>query len=321
MSKRAIIRVIEPGMLTTVQDLGRTGWSSVGVGRGGAADTLSLRIGNRILGNDEGAAGLEITMTGGIIAFEADTSIALTGGDASAHIEGRGGDRPVVRWTPVHVQAGERLVIGPIRTGVRAYLLVAGGIAVPRLLDSRSTHLVGGFGGMNGRPLSSSDQLEIGGSDQDGEKILSAHARTFCDAHLFRRTVRAIVGAHHDTFSARAAESFWNSAFRVSVQSNRTGLRLNGQIEPSRLGGRMPSEGMMAGAVQVPASGAPIVLMVDYPTTGGYPVIACVAAVDLPVLGQARPRQSLRFERIGVEEARALYAEQERMLNAEVPTR
>jgi biotin-dependent carboxylase-like uncharacterized protein len=322
MSKRAAIRVIEPGMLTTVQDLGRTGWTDIGVGRGGAADNLSLRIGNRLVGNDDGAAALEMTLTGGTFEFDADATVLIAGAAVTARIDEPKGNRPVVEWTPTQIRAEERLVTGPIRSGVRTYLCVAGGIIVPRQLGSRSTHLGGAFGGLSGRSLRAGDVLELSDENRGRpETQLAARAQALYKSRLSRRSVRAVDGPHRDTFDAPAIESFWSTAFRVSIQSNRTGLRLKEKIGPSKLGGRMPSEGMMAGAVQVPESGSPIVLMVDHPTTGGYPVIACVAAVDLPVLGQVRPRQALRFERVSLSEARALFAEQEQFLNAEVPPR
>lgn len=128
-------------------------------------------------------------------------------------------------------------------------------------------------------------------------------------------------GAHQDSFDPRDVAAFWQTRFEVSMQSDRTGLRLMGRIGPSTSGGRMPSEGMMPGAIQVPQSGEPIVLMVDHPTTGGYPVIACVAAVDHAALGQVRPREWIQFERITREEARTLYADLEHRFNAEVPPR
>ncbi|HKQ47915.1 MAG TPA: biotin-dependent carboxyltransferase family protein [Phycisphaerae bacterium] len=320
MSKPAVIRVIDPGMLTTVQDLGRVGWSGIGVGRGGAADTLSLRVGNRLVGNDDGAAAFEMTLVGGTFEFERDATIVLSGGAVTAQIIGRRDKRPAAEWKPFKIRSGEKLVTGPIRSGVRSYLCVSGGIDVPQRLGSRSTHLVGAFGGLKGRALRSGDLLEVGGeTGRIGDSHLAAAARAYCESRLSRRSVRAVDGPHLNTFDFQAIERLWTTSFKVSVQSDRTGMRLKGRLGPSTLGGRMPSEGMMPGAVQVPASGEPIVLMVDYPTTGGYPVIACVAAVDLPVLGQVRPRQTLRFERVSLAESRSLFAEQEQSLNAEVP--
>jgi antagonist of KipI len=238
------------------------------------------------------AATLEMTLTGGTFEFDGDATVVIAGAAVTAHIEGRKGNRPVVEWTPLQIHTKERLVTSPIRSGVRTYLCVAGGILVPRQLGSRSTHLGGAFGGLSGRSRAS-DVLEVGDENRGRPDMQLASRQAFYKSRLSRRRVRAVDGHHRDTFDAPAIDSFWSTAFRVSMQSNRTGLRLKEKIGPSKLGGRMPSEGMMAGAVQVPESGSPIVLMVDHPTTGGYPVIACVAAVDLSVLDPARPRQTL----------------------------
>lgn len=320
MNNRAAICVIEPGMLTTVQDLGRVGWTGIGVGCGGAADKLSFRAGNRLVGNSDAAAALELTLTGGTFEFTRDAFVVLVGGVGEARIEGGVKSRAISNWIPFKIRSGEQLVIGPVRSGVRSYLCVSGGIVVPELLGSRSTHLRGAFGGLNGRPLRSGDLIGVGeDSRMRGDLQVAERALAFCQSFLMRRNLRAIDGAHQGTFEERVVEEFWSSQFEVSLQSDRTGLRLKGTVGPSNLGGQMPSEGMMPGAVQVPESGAPIVLMVDHPTTGGYPVIACVATVDHAVLGQVRPQEALRFERVSRAEARALFAEQERRFNAEVP--
>ncbi len=322
MTKRAAFRVIESGMLTTVQDLGRAGWTGIGVGRGGAADTLSLRTGNRLVGNQDGAAALEMTLTGGTFEFVRGAIAVLTGAAATARIDGRKATRPVPDGNPFEIYSGERLIVGAMESGARTYLCVAGGILVPDLLGSKSTHLRGAFGGVDGRALRPGDGIDVGKPVRNPmDSSMAQRAREFCRPLLARRSLRAVEGAHGKNFDEKSVESFWASAFEVSMQSDRTGLRLSGRIEPPSPGGRMPSEGMMQGAVQVPESGAPIVLAVDHPTTGGYPVIACVAAVDHAALGQIRPLETLRFERVRLAEARALFADQERRFNAEVPPR
>ncbi|MEP0847067.1 MAG: biotin-dependent carboxyltransferase family protein [Phycisphaerae bacterium] len=322
MSEPATIRVLDPGVLTTVQDLGRPGWSAIGVSRGGAADALSLRVGNRLVGNVDGAAALEMTLVGGTFEFLRDASIVLAGAMTAARIESNSGERFAPAWAPFDMRMGQRLRVGPIRGGVRVYLCVAGGIAVPDVLGSLSTHLAGGFGGLAGRALRAGDELVVGrDAGPRADAATAGRAQRLCETPLARRTLRAVHGAHADAFDADAVAAFWSTTFEVSMQSDRAGLRLCGRIGSSPHGGRMQSEGMMPGAVQVPESGAPIVLLVDHPTTGGYPVIACVAAVDLPVLGQLAPARRLRFERVSRGEARALHAEQERRLNEEVPPR
>ncbi|MBI5863227.1 MAG: biotin-dependent carboxyltransferase family protein [Planctomycetes bacterium] len=309
-------------MCTTVQDLGRPGWASVGVARGGAADALSLRIGNRLLQNEDRAAAIEMTLLGGAFACERDIIAVLAGGEIEARIEGRGSTHLASTWAPFELSAGERLVTRSIRGGVRTILCVAGGILVPPLLGSRSTHLGGQFGGLDGRMLRPGDAIEVGeprGRCADGSA--GARARALAKPMLARRSLRAVDGPHRHCFDSAAVKRFWSTRFEVSLQSDRVGLRLNECIGSANFGGRMPSEGMLHGAVQVPESGRPIVLMADHPTTGGYPVVACVAAVDLPALGQVRPGESISFETVTVERARELYAERERILEVELPTR
>ncbi|MCG3130916.1 MAG: KipI antagonist [Phycisphaerae bacterium] len=327
MSRSAAIQVIEPGMFTTVQDLGRPGWTQFGVPRGGAADALSLRIGNRLVGNEEGAAGLEMTLVGGAFEFGRELQIALTGGDVDARIEGPGPARAVLMWEAFEVRPGERLVTGPVRSGARTYFCVRGGVQTPRLLGSRSTHPGASFGGHEGRALRRGDALEVGEGVRSGDfhgpagvQAATGRAPQFAKDILARRELRAVSGAHLALFDASGVEAFWGATFEVSLNADRTGVRLTGRIGSAGSGGRLPSEGMMHGAVQVPESGEPILLGVDHPTTGGYPVMACVIAADLPVVGQLRPRDRVRFMRVERAEARALYTAQERRLNAEVPS-
>lgn len=316
-------RVIEPGMLTTVQDLGRPGHASLGVCAGGAADALSLRVGNGLVGNDDGAPALEMTMTGAAVEFAEDALVALAGADAEATVASAGGiARAAPMWEAVAIRAGETLRIGRIGVagwGVRAYVCVAGGFVVEPALGSASTHLGAGFGGYEGRALRAGDGLRLGapgaGSGGRRARLTSGAMNTLREA-LTRRTLRATPGAQHERFAQAARESFWRAEFAVSSRSDRAGVRLSGAAVGSCEGGRMTSEGMPPGAVQVPASGEPIALLVDGPTTGGYPVIACIAGVDMPALGQARPGDRVRFELITPETARALAREVDRALGA-----
>jgi biotin-dependent carboxylase-like uncharacterized protein len=310
----AHLHVLEPGMLTTVQDLGRSGYASLGVAVGGAADPLSLRIGNRLVGNVDNAAGLEFTLTGGLLEFERNAVIALTGGVTS--ILKNEAEAPM--WTAIHVQAGERLRIGPMRRGVRLYLCVRGGIQVQEVLGSASTHLAAGFGGHEGRALRSGDALSY---QDSAEEAVALDARALGANLLHRRTIRAIEAPLEGRFHREAAELLWGSEFIVSNQSDRAGIRLEGNTIASLCHGRMTSEGMTHGVIEVPENGQPIVLGVDHPTTGGYPVIGCVATVDLPILGQLRPREAVRFERVSVEDARAMFTHRRANLDRELPPR
>lgn len=317
-----VLRVIDPGMLSTVQDLGRPGHTALGVPPGGAADSLSLRLGNRLVGNHDGAAAIEMTMTGGTFLFDDDAAVVLAGGVVTASIESPAGPPRVIRpLSPAVIRAGERLHTGSVTRGARTYLCIAGGIDVPLTLGSASTHLAASFGGLDGRALHAGDQLRFGvAASPPIADSRSDHARVITEERLTLRTFRVLAGPHLDQFDPPARAAFWKSTFTVSPHSDRMGVRLQGDPIPSRAGGRMPSEGMPTGAIQVPDDGQPIALMVDRPTTGGYPVIACIATVDLPALGQLRPREVIRFQPVALAHARDLFDQQQRRLNEQVPT-
>ena len=261
-----------------------------------------------------------MTLLGGTFLFEHDTVIALTGGDVLPSVEATDGPREVPGCMPIAIRAGERLTIGPIVRGVRTYLCIAGGVVVPKVLGSASTHLGAGFGGFAGRALRHDDTLEFAASAL-GVPVpgLASSAARVTERTLSQRLLRAVNGAHAGAFDAAATREFWSRPFTVSSRSDRVGVRLHGRIASAASGGVMPSEGMMCGAVQMPPGGEPIILLVDHPTTGGYPVIACIASVDLPVLGQLRPGDDVRFERVTPEAARQLLRRHEGELNAEVP--
>lgn len=309
--------VTEPGMLTTVQDLGRQGLGAIGIPVGGAADSLSLRAGNRLLGNADNAAGLEMTLTGAAIEFEADAFVTLTGGATGATLARPGAAAKAISpLQPVPVAVGSRLIIGPILGSARGYLCVRGGIRVAHVLNSASTHLGAEFGGFAGRALRAGDRLEF--HDTPGHPLdrrAGPSSAELLSVSSSLRTIAAVHGAHHSLFDAAAVELFWSSTFKVSSQSNRVGVRLTGPLVASPAGGQLISEGMPPGAIQVPQSGEPIVLGVDHPTTGGYPVIACVITADLCILGRARPGDTVRFRRVGLGEARDLFRGQEQRFN------
>lgn len=299
-----VMTVLEPGMLTTVQDLGRFGHLGMAVPESGASDGLSLRLGNRMLGNPEQAAGLEFTLTGPTVCFSADTRVVVTGGEAKV---GRG----VRACEPVLCRAGEPLVVGALAVGARGYVCVAGGVDVALVLGSRSTLMGAGFGGQDGRALRAGDALPIGVRVTGKPRVDAERAQAWLRGVHGRRTIRVVDGLHAGSFSEVARGAFFGSWFEVSERSNRTGMRLGGDavVLPER--GGVWSEPTANGCVQVPGDGRPIVLGPDRPTTGGYPVIACVIAADLPVVGMLRPRERIRFERVEVAEAARIWAEQE----------
>ena len=307
-----VIQVQEPGLFTTVQDLGREGFGAMGVSASGAADAISLRLGNRMVGNQEGAAGLEMTLLGGTFTFLERALLALTGSDFGAALDGK----PVELWSSFEAKAGQTLRLGPTRTGARCYLCVRGGIAIELFLGSASTHILSGLGGLEGRALRKGDVLKMGAeSGAFHERRLTGRALKELQP---RRVLRVTEGPQSDWFPESARRLFYESRYRVAEESNRMGIRLEGAIVPVPSGAEMMiSEGVSLGAIQVPEGGKPIILFVEQQTTGGYPKIANVISADLHSLGQLRPRDEIRFERVDWETARALLREQEKLMATE----
>ena len=307
----SLIEVRAPGLLTTVQDLGRVGFGPMGVSASGAADPVALRIGNRLVGNAEGAAGLEMTLLGGTFVFPEHAEIALTGADFSATLD----HERVDPWSSAEVQAGQTLRLEATHSGARCYLCVRGGIAVKMFLGSASTHLLSGLGGFEGRALRKGDVLKIGTAGGGFRTYRKRKVATRALEKLApRKTLRVTAGPQSDWFSAEARKMFYMGTYRVAEDSNRMGLRLEGSTIASCTGGEMLSEGVSLGAVQITARGLPIILFVEQQTTGGYPKIANVISADLSSLGQLRPRDEIRFELVQMETARTLLLEQEKLL-------
>jgi biotin-dependent carboxylase-like uncharacterized protein len=307
----SLIEVRSPGLLTTVQDLGRESFGPMGVSASGAADPVALRIGNRLVGNTERAAGLEMTLLGGTFVFPERAEIALTGADFSATLD----HERVDPWSSVEVQAGQTLRLEATHTGARCYLCVRGGLVVKMFLGSASTHLLSGLGGFEGRALRKGDVLKIGTAGGGFRTFRRRKVATRALEKLApRKTLRITAGPQSDWFSEVALEVFYRTAYGVAEESNRMGLRLEGAPILAEAGGEMISEGVSLGAVQIPASGLPIILFVEQQTTGGYPKIANVISADMSSLGQLRPRDEIRFELVEMETARMLLAEQEKLL-------
>jgi antagonist of KipI len=319
-----MIEVLRPGLLSTVQDLGRPGFRDQGVPAGGAADTLSLRIANLLVGNAQGEAGVEMTLAGARLRFGRDAVMALCGAPMAAELDGV----RVPPWRPVWVRAGETLDVGGAPSGCRAYLACSGGIAVPSVLGSRSTYLPAAFGGVDGRALRAGDRLPLGEAGPGAGAVRRAidragrtsgvapwsvapGARTACgpDAELL-----LLPGAHADALTAEARAHLVGAWFRVSPRSDRMGCRLEGPALPLAAPLELASEGVAPGTVQLPPGGAPIVLGVDGGTTGGYPRAGHVATVDLPRLAQLRPGDRVRFREATLREAHLRLRAREREL-------
>lgn len=293
-----MIQVVAPGFQTTVQDLGRHGYGHLGVSASGAADAFSLRAANLLVGNPEGAAALEMTLVGGRFVFERDSVAAMAGSDFGA-------DHPM--WDPFELRAGEALRCGATRSGARCYLAVRGGIEVPLVMGSASTHLMTALGGLAGRALRKGDVLPIGNA------AVRPPARPAVPPPAMPSALRVTAGPQAELFG----RDFYQAEWCVTEESDRMGLRLRGPALEAH-SGRMLTEGVSLGAVQVPPDGQPIILFVEHQTTGGYPKIANVISADLHAVGQLRPRDRVRFERVSVETALRLLREQEAWLRAVV---
>jgi antagonist of KipI len=307
----SVIVVVAPGFLTTVQDLGRPGHAAAGVSASGAADPLALRIGNRLVGNAETAPALEMTMVGGSFRFEADGVVALAGPDAGARI----GPRALPSWRPSPVHAGETLTCSGLRVGARLYLCVRGGLSVPLLFGSASTHLLTRMGGHEGRALRAGDRLPVSNAvagPPHGGAVDPSAVPGYRPGEPFRATE----GPQASWFTSGARALLYGAEWRVDPACDRMGIRLSGPRIETESGRELLTEGVSLGAIQVPAGGLPIVLFVEHQTTGGYPKIANVIAADLARLGGLRPRDTIRFEPITLATARELLRQQEEALDA-----
>lgn len=314
-----MIRVVTGGLQTTVQDLGRPAHQHQGIPGGGAMDRMAMRVGNLLVGNEPNAATLEATLIGPTLTFTDEAVVALAGADLEASV----GATSIPAWHPVLLPAGATLRFGRAVRGCRTYIAIAGGIDVPLVFSSRSTYLRADFGGLDGRALRAGDQLSLGPRSELSGRI-AASLRPSDDAakatvarwsagvslragYSDDAVVRVIRGAHTDLLNKTSLEAFVGSRFRVSASSDRMGYRLDGETLSLRATTELLSEGVAFGTVQLPPGGAPIVLMADRQTTGGYPRIAEVASVDLGLVAQLKPGDHLRFRFISLDEAQELY--------------
>ncbi|BCJ38974.1 hypothetical protein Athai_64770 [Actinocatenispora thailandica] len=303
--------VLRPGLLSTVQDRGRPGLAYLGIPRSGAADLPALELANRLVGNDPAAAGLEFTVTGAVLRAEESLLVAVTGAPAPVRVAGA----EVPHGAAVPVPAGAELAVGTARTGLRSYLAVAGGIAVPPVLGSRATDTLSGLGPA---PLRKGDTVPVGATPvapapggpaaapagtasagpRSAETVPGGTGSGGSTPPGARRTVvlRVHPGPRVGWFTAPAVRTLLSADYQASPTSNRVGMRLTGPPLARSVDAELPSEGVVLGAVQVPASGEPLVFLADHPTTGGYPVIAVVDPADVPAAAQARPGTPVRFE-------------------------
>jgi antagonist of KipI len=321
-----MIKVAKPGLLSTVQDLGRYGFQKYGVIVSGSMDPIAHRISNWLVGNDENEAVIEMTLTGPVLEFQETSLISICGGDLSPSIDGQ----PVPLWRSVLVKKGSTLKFGGCKSGARAYLALAGGIDVPSVMNSRSTYLRAEIGGLEGRSLKEGDLLHSGEVLEGSQEIIEyltpyledghfteidwSISSEFISIHRSQKAIRVMEGPEFDLFTEDSRQAFFEKPFKVSPQSDRMGYRLEGTKLDLVQDTDMISEAVSFGTIQVPSDGNPIILLADRQTTGGYPRIGQIASVDLPLIAQTKPGEELSFTLITREEAQRLLIDREKQL-------
>ena len=311
MSKPTL-QIVQPGMFSTIQDRGRYGYQRFGMPTAGAMDTFALRSANALLANEDNAACIEATVLGPRIQFLADTRIAVTGADVSPRVDGEA----IPMWQAIAVAEGSRLEFRSPKDGMRAYLAVAGGINVPQVMGSRATYIKASIGGLEGRQLRAGDVLHAFGDDPAIPKRDCAFPADAIPKYGSAHRLRVALGPQHESFTKTGIDTFLNSTYAVSINSDRMGYRLEGVAIEHTVGPDIISDGIALGAIQVPGDGQPIILLADRGTTGGYTKIATVVSADLSKVAQAMPGHTITFEAVSVEEAQESYFEREALLGA-----
>lgn len=292
-----MIEIISPGLLSSIQDLGRPGYRSIGVGLSGAMDSVAMRVANMLVGNDENAPVIEVTLGGMKIRFSEYTRFALGGANCQAELNGR----VIPTWWICPARRGDVLKLKIPQQGMRSYLAIAGGgFDVPEIMGSRSTDLKGLFGGLEGRPLKRGDLLNH--EKLQSEKISTANFGVSLPRAAFLHMeneavtkVRVIPAAERDHFNEKNQQLFLTTEWQVEADSNRIGYRLEGPALEKKSAVELASHGILPGTIQVPPSGKPVIQLNDANTCGGYPKVAAVIQADLHKLAQIRPGQSVRF--------------------------
>jgi antagonist of KipI len=306
------ITVLKPGLLTTIQDLGRIHYQAKGIGTSGALDLYSHRLANWLVGNEDNEATIEITLIGPTLLFQCSAVISICGADLSPTLNGN----KIDNGRTLLVSNGDILSFSTIRNGSRAYLAVNGGIHSPPKFGSRSTDIRSQIGGHYGRPLKAKDRLLISSS------YLSHRIQWKLSPELHNhvtenRKIRFTKGKQCKLFTNRSYQVFITSDFQISKDSNRMGIRLNGPPLQLQKKQELITEGVAHGSVQVPPNGQPIILLSDRQTTGGYPKIAQIASVDLPYLAQKKPGEKINFEEISLQESQKLYGRMKHLMQVQ----
>lgn len=311
------LTVINPGLLTTVQDLGRTGYQQFGVSVSGAMDPRSCVTANILVGNSTGEGVLECTLIGPELRFEVATHIAICGGDLSPSLSGT----PINTYQCHAVSPGDVLKFSGIKTGTRCYVAVAGGLDLPLVMESLSTDLKAKIGGYQGRKLEKGDVLPLKNPNQQVKKLPTR----FISPEVQQRpcySLRVVLGPQDDHFPQESLATFFQETYRLTAQSDRMGCRLEGTAIQQTGDGNIISDGIAFGGIQVPKEGKPIIMLADRQTTGGYPKIAGVITADFRLLGQLKAGDQVQFQQVSIHQAQealrcqnASYRLLEKMLN------
>lgn len=292
------ITVLNPGLLTTVQDMGRVGYQQFGVSVSGVMDPRATSIANILVGNEEGEAVLECTMLGPQLRFDMANCIAITGGDLGPTLDGK----PIPNYAAISVQAGQILRFTSPKTGCRCFVAFAGGLDIPVIMGSRSTYLKAKIGGLNGRKLQKDDVIAFR-SPKSQLKNLSDRSLSpeFVPHPVY--SLRVVMGPQDDAFTPEGIETFLSEIYTVTPEFDRMGCRLDGPVITHKNGGDIISDGIAFGAIQVPSAGKPILMLADRQTTGGYTKIANVITADFRLLGQLKGGDKVRFEKVSIAHA------------------
>lgn len=285
-------KILEPGLLTTIQDSGRNGYYSVGIPNSGAVDTFSANIANMLVNNSLEAPLLEITMTGPKIEFLKETEIAITGASVQPMIN----DTPVQMWQTLIIKNNDILSFGEIKNGFRIYIAIKNGLLVKPILGSSSTYLPGKWGGHEGRALTSGDALYYPNLKKNKEIDLFFFPEKLIPKYINKLIVRVIMGPDEKHFSDQTLKNFFSSSYKITPLSNRIGIRLQGEKITHLNTKDIISDGTNYGSIQVPSDGQPIILLNDRGTTGGYPIIATIISADQPLIAQAKPDTEMQFK-------------------------
>ncbi|MCB2307691.1 biotin-dependent carboxyltransferase family protein [Clostridium estertheticum] len=298
-----IMKILKPGMYTTIQDIGRYNFQKSGMSVSGAMDQFSLRVANILVGNKDSEACLEATLFGLKIKFAGDALIAVTGANLMPRIN----NKAIDMWSGIKVLDGDELSFETAQSGCRSYIAIEHGIDVPEVMGSKSTYVKGKVGGFQGRMLKAGDEIKIGASAENEFTSIKKLPNELIPLYSKDNIVRVVMGPQDDYFTVDGINTFFDCEYKVTSEADRMGYRLSGPKISHITSADIISDGITMGSVQIPGDGAPIIMMADRQTTGGYTKIATIITPDINIVGQLKPGDSIRFKLISIEEAHVIY--------------